>query len=221
MLRLRSLPTDGHRDPDRSVRTFPPAIVGDADEPGVTAEASLLAKPVNLCRSGPGGWCESFCHRTVAHQRHDVPWGDLPQVWRVRVGFVVVVSLGVCGGVGSSSSVVVRVKTTGTTPTALARGSSSRSRESISVVTFPRLACRRWGSGLGSSVVVWVTTPQARVCTACLGDSSCRGRIRQYRTRPAGDSGGMVAPDRWAANTEPVVQRVVQSCCAAPTPRRS
>lgn len=110
VLRLRSLPTDGHRDPDRSVRTFPPAIVGGADEPGVTAEASLLAKPVNLCRSGPGGWCESFCHRTVAHQRHDVPWGGLPQVWRVRVGFVVVVSLGECGGVGSSSSVVVRVK---------------------------------------------------------------------------------------------------------------
>ena len=125
-----------------------------------------------------------------------------------------------CGRCKSGSSVVVWVKTTGTTPTALARGSSSRSRESISVVTFPRVTCRRCGSGLGSSVVVRAT-PQARVCTACLGDSSCRGWIRQYRTRPAGDSGGMVVPDRWAANTEPVVQRVVQSCCAAPTPRRS
>lgn len=32
--------------------------------------------------------------------------------------------------------------------------------------------------------------------------------------RPAGDSSEMVAPDRWAANTGPVVQRVVQSRCA-------
>ena len=125
-------------------------------------------------------------------------------VWRGRVELI-------CRGAGQNHR---------HHPTALARGSSSRSRESISVVTFPRVTCRRCGSGLGSSVVVRAT-PQARVCTACLGDSSCRGWIRQYRTRPAGDSGGMVAPDRWAANTEPVVQRVVQSCCAAPTPRRS
>ena len=179
-------------------------------------EASLLAELVDLCRCSPGGWCESFCHRTVAHQCHGVPWGGLPQVWRVRVGFVVVVSLGECGGVGSSSSVVVRVETTGTTPTALARGSSSQSRESISVVTFSRVACRRCGSGAGSSVVGHPTGPGLHGVS---DDSSCRGWIRQYRTRPAGDSGGMVAPDRWAYRASGAA-RCAKLLCVT-TPRRS
>ena len=75
---------------------------------------------------------------------------------------------------------------------------------------------RRHTTGLG--VRVLVTVPQAHPTGPGLHGATWTFPVprvdRGAWARPAGDSSEMVAPDRWAANTGPVVQRVVQSRCA-------